>query len=162
MLRWIIFITIYLLVDAYAYQAFRTLSKSRVVFVIYWLISVLILANLIYQLSIGFDRSVGLTQSTNQAIGLFLAIFIPKIAILFFVFGEDIIRTPMAAFRMIFGNKTVDGAYFPSRRKFVSQLALLAAALPISSLLYGMYNGKYNYKVLKYTLESDDLPTAFD
>jgi len=29
-------------------------------------------------------------------------------------------------------------------------------------LLYGMYRGKYNFKVLKYNLEFDDLPNAFD
>src|SRR5690606_18322696 len=31
-----------------------------------------------------------------------------------------------------------------------------------ASLLYGMIQGKYNYKVLKYALEFDDLPDAFD
>ena len=35
------------------------------------------------------------------------------------------------------------------------------AAIPFTSLLYGMYKGKYNFKVLKY-LEFDDLPDAFD
>jgi predicted MPP superfamily phosphohydrolase len=41
-------------------------------------------------------------------------------------------------------------------------MALVVAALPFSTLLYGMYRGKYNYKVLKYSLEFDDLPDAFD
>ena len=36
------------------------------------------------------------------------------------------------------------------------------AAIPFSALLYGMYRGKYNFKVLKYNLEFDDLPNAFD
>jgi predicted MPP superfamily phosphohydrolase len=36
------------------------------------------------------------------------------------------------------------------------------AALPFSALLYGMVKGKYNFKVLKYNLEFDDLPTSFD
>jgi len=30
------------------------------------------------------------------------------------------------------------------------------------SLLYGMYKGKYNFKVLKYILHFEDLPDAFD
>ncbi|MGB5500507.1 MAG: metallophosphoesterase, partial [Maribacter sp.] len=33
---------------------------------------------------------------------------------------------------------------------------------PFGALLYGMYRGKYNFKVLKYILEFDDLPKAFD
>jgi hypothetical protein len=36
------------------------------------------------------------------------------------------------------------------------------AALPFSALLYGMVKGKYNFKVLKYNLEFDDLPKSFD
>ncbi|HNQ26314.1 MAG TPA: metallophosphoesterase, partial [Aquaticitalea sp.] len=47
-------------------------------------------------------------------------------------------------------------------RKFVSTVALGVAAVPFASLLYGMYQGKYNFRVLKHTLQFDDLPDAFD
>jgi predicted MPP superfamily phosphohydrolase len=50
----------------------------------------------------------------------------------------------------------------PERRKFISQIALGLAAIPFTALLIGMVRGKYNYKVLKYTLTFDDLPDAFD
>lgn len=43
----------------------------------------------------------------------------------------------------------------------MSILAMGIAAIPFSALLYGMYKGKYNFKVLKYNLEFDDLPAAF-
>ena len=36
------------------------------------------------------------------------------------------------------------------------------AAIPLASIIYGIYRGKYNYKVLKYTLSFEDLPAAFD
>jgi len=36
------------------------------------------------------------------------------------------------------------------------------AAIPFGALLYGVFKGKYNYKVLQYTLEFEDLPEAFD
>ncbi len=162
MLRWLIFISIYVLVDVYAFQAVKMVSKNKMIHIIYWTISTLILLNLIYQLSIGFNKNVGLTPYTNQAIGFFLAIFIPKAAMLFFVLGEDIFRTPQALFRFFTEGRTTDINYFPSRRKFVSQIALGVAAIPLASLLFGMYKGKHNYKVLKYTLEFDDLPKAFD
>jgi predicted MPP superfamily phosphohydrolase len=54
------------------------------------------------------------------------------------------------------------GPVWASRRKFVSQLALGVAAVPTLGLLYGIFKGKYNYKVLRYTLTFDDLPDAFD
>jgi len=52
--------------------------------------------------------------------------------------------------------------FLPERRKIISQIAVGLAAIPFASLLYGMYRGKYNYKVLNYVLEYDDLPEAFD
>ena len=50
----------------------------------------------------------------------------------------------------------------PSRRRFISALALGIAALPFGALLYGMFRGKYRYKVLEYVLTFEDLPEAFD
>jgi predicted MPP superfamily phosphohydrolase len=41
-------------------------------------------------------------------------------------------------------------------------LALGLAAIPFGAILYGMYKGKYNFKVLEYTLHFEDLPEAFD
>jgi len=52
--------------------------------------------------------------------------------------------------------------YIPSRRRFVALMAIGVAALPFSTLLYGMIKGRYNFRVLKYELEYDDLPEAFD
>jgi len=162
MLRWIIFIAIYLLVDFYAFQAFKTLSKSKWMYAIYWIVSLVVLLYFTYQLAINFETKVGLRLSTNKAIGVFLVLFVPKVMVLFFMFGEDVIRTPQALFKLLVQGDAAGGAYFPSRRKFVSQIALGIAALPFGALLYGIYKGKYNYKVLKYTLEFDDLPDAFD
>jgi len=76
------------------------------------------------------------------------------------MFGEDILRLAVGVFSKI--DKTDQGFYLPSRRKFISTLALGIAAVPFTSLLYGMYRGKYNYQVLKYALEFEDLPDAFD
>ncbi len=162
MRRWIVFISFYILVDFYAFQAVKTLSKNKTIHILYWLISALVLGNLIYQIYINMSRVGGLTPYTNQAIGYFLVFFVPKLFILFFVFGEDIIRTPQAIYSFFTEGKSGKAGHFPSRRKFVSQLAMIVAAIPFSSLLYGMYKGKYNFKVLKYALEFDDLPDAFD
>lgn len=52
--------------------------------------------------------------------------------------------------------------FFPSRRKFISEAAILVAAIPFSGFLYAMLKGKYNYKIHRQTLYFDDLPSAFD
>ena len=65
----------------------------------------------------------------------------------------------VAGFRKVIGDPA---PLLPGRRKFISALALGIASLPFGALLYGMYKGKYNYKVLRYELYFDDLPEAFD
>jgi predicted MPP superfamily phosphohydrolase len=78
------------------------------------------------------------------------------------MFGEDIFRLFEAAVNYFVSKSDESSALFSSRRKFIGQLALGIAAIPFISILYGITKGKYNFKVLKYTLEFDDLPAAFD
>ena len=75
--------------------------------------------------------------------------------------AEDVFRIPQALYSFL---KRVpeQTQFIPSRRKIISQIALGLASIPFVSLLYGMYRGKYNYKVLSYKLEFEDLPDAFD
>ncbi len=158
MIRWIIFIAIFGIIDFYAFQAIKTLFKNRWLHYLYVLISVLILGNFIYQI----NHMNGISISTNIAIGLFLTLYLPKTVLMVIMFGEDIIRLPQAAYSFFTENDRSQKKHFPLRRKFISQLALGIAAIPFTSLLYGMYKGKYNFKVLKYTLHFEDLPDAFD
>ncbi|MFK2819354.1 metallophosphoesterase [Flavobacteriaceae sp. LMIT009] len=161
MIRWLIFILVFAVIDIYAYQAFRATFKNKWVNIAYVVISVIVLGNFIYHL-VTLDRSAGLQTKINLAIGLFLTIYIPKIAIMILMFGEDIIRVPQALYRYFSTGGTAETGYLPSRRTFISQLALGIAAIPFASFLYGMVKGKYNFKVLKYTLHFKDLPDAFD
>jgi uncharacterized protein len=64
------------------------------------------------------------------------------------------------AFNYFYSNKTEN--FIPERRAVVSKIALSIAAIPFSSVIYGMVKGKYNYQVIRHTLYFDDLPTAFD
>lgn len=157
-MRWIIFIGIYLLIDVYAFQAIRTLTRNGWLHGLYVVSSLIVLGFLIYALSSGEARN---NPNMMYIFGVFLAFFVPKLLLIIFMFGEDIVRLFVGLFSKIGGGND-DGFYFPSRRKFVSTLALGIAAIPFVGLLYGMIQGKYNYKVLKYALEFDDLPEAFD
>ena len=160
MLRWIIFIAIFGIIDFYAFQAVKTLIKSSWSHYLYVLISILVLGNFVYQLT--HMDGKGLSIKTNIAIGLFLTLYLPKIVMMLIMFGEDIIRLPQAAYSFFTENDGSQSNHFPLRRKFISQMALGIAAIPFASLLYGMYKGKYNFKVLKYTLHFEDFPDAFD
>ncbi|MFK5879287.1 MAG: metallophosphoesterase [Flavobacteriaceae bacterium] len=157
MLRWIIFITIIFIVDFYAFQSVKTLIKSKIVVWLYWVGSIAIATNFIYQLS-HFDRSTGISHFLMFSFALLVLFIVPKITASFIMLSEDVFRT----FKTITNYFSASTIYVPERRTFVSKLALGLAAIPFASIIYGVIKGKYNYKVIQHTLFFDDLPDAFD
>lgn len=161
--RLIIFSIILILLDFYAFQALRTVSKNQWVFWVYLLLSIGVLGYLVYAF-VTYDKSQGPTSESLRGAGILLLFFVPKLVLLLFMFGEDIFRVVVGGYTYI-TDAFIDGKttpHIPSRRKFVSQLALGVASIPFASLVYGMVKGKYNFKVLTHTLYFDDLPEAFD
>ncbi len=159
MIRWIVFVVFILFVDFYAYQSIKRLTKNLTAKILYWGISFGILINLLYKLFV-FNDSRGLTQPMMLAFGLLILSLIPKIILLLVLFGEDIFRVFKGFFNYF--SKGEPKAFLADRRAFVSKVALAIAAIPFSSIIYGMTRGKYNYQVIKHTLYFDDLPEAFD
>lgn len=158
-MRWIIFIVVFLIINLYAFQVIRTLTRNNWLILVYALLSIIILVHFIYQWNQP-NPSGGFNNGRGYALGFVLAFMAANLIGTLFMFGEDIGRFLIALYNKFF--TTSDSFNFPSRRKFISQLALGLATIPFASLLYGMYQGKYNYKVLKYTLHFEDLPDAFD
>ena len=157
-MRWIIFILIYLVLDLYAYQAFRTLTRHTWIFWVFFVLSLGVLAFLMYQFNA--PESGRLSINRNYAIGLFLVLFVPKLFLFILLLGEDVIRVMAGLVHKLQG--PTEPYSLPSRRKFISQIALGVAAIPFTSLLYGMYRGRYDYQVVKHVLHFPDLPEAFD
>ncbi|WBL22071.1 metallophosphoesterase [Zunongwangia sp. HRR-M8] len=154
-MRWLLFIAFYLLIDIYAYQALRSLNRSWWLTIIYILVSIAVIGNFIYQWQ---SAGGGFFSAIGFAFGIVLAFLLAKIVIVLFLFGQDITRFFIGVFKAFSGS----GYSAPGRRKFVSQLALGLAAIPFVSVLYGMFKGKYDFRVLNYTLHFEDLPDAFD
>ena len=161
MVRLIIFIIFVLALDFYALQSFRSVVRNPWVTYGYIAISIVVFGNLIYQ-GYTLDRSSGINSGFYLAFAVFVLVYVPKLVLLVFMFGEDIFRLFEAAVNYFVSKSNESSALFSSRRKFIGQLALGIAAIPFISILYGITKGKYNFKVLKYTLEFDDLPAAFD
>ena len=159
MVKWLIFVAIYAIVDFYAFQAIKTVTKKSWIYYLHILLSVVVVGNFVYQFTQASDGRV-LSPEKSYAFGFLLTLLALKIVVVPIMFSEDVFRGIVGIYRKVFSIN--DTFYLPSRRKFVSQLALGLAAIPFTSLLYGMYKGKYNFKVLKYTLHFDDLPEAFD
>ena len=159
MIRWIIFILIYSLFSVYGFQAIKTVTKISWLHYLFIAAAVLVAGNFIYQFSIGSEGRV-LNPAKSYAFGFLLAFLSLNLVIVPILIGEDIIRVFLGVYDKLFATK--ETFYLPSRRKFISTVALGLAAIPFASLLYGMYRGKYRFRVLDYVLHFEDLPDAFD
>ncbi len=91
---------------------------------------------------------------------VFVMMLLAKIVVLLFLFPEDIVRF----FRFIaskFSTGPSNGAGI-SRNEFLSKAALLAAAIPAGTLIYGVIVNAYNYKFRKVSVNFPNLPEAFN
>jgi len=159
-LRLFVVFLVFFVVELYAYQALKTLVKSKPFLIAYLIISVLFVVFIIYSFT-QFDRSVGQTGQSMRVMGLLLLIYIPKLVLTLVLFSEDIFRFGAGALKY-FANYDNHVDFLASRRKFVSQIGLGLAAIPFFSLIYGETIGKYNYKVIKQRVFFPDLPDEFD
>jgi predicted MPP superfamily phosphohydrolase len=157
-MRWIVPIAILLFIEIYALQAFRELFPKKAATLIY-IISTCLVYGLLTGSFLMEIKGGTFAQPRGFFMGLALSLIVAKIIIIPFVFFEDIFRVFEFIFQKLF---STEQQHFPSRRKFVSTIALGIAAIPFGGILYGMFKGKYNFKVLNYQLVFQDLPKAFE
>jgi len=162
MTRFIIVLSIvYIVLAIYGFQAFKTLFKNPWVHIGYGVAFFSVWAFLLFKMYTA-DAGSSVREQMALAGGVFFSFFLLALFLGFFLLLEDVVRLSVFGFTKIAKASVENTQFFPSRRKFVSLIGLGIAALPFGALLYGMYKGKYNYQVLKYELEFDDLPEAFD
>lgn len=160
--RFLIILSIIYIVSAiYGFQGFKTLFKNVWLHWAYGLLFLGALANFIIRV-LNYTPGDGIRGQIANAGGIFFSFLLLGLVFGIFLLLEDVVRLFVFGYNRIAGLSETQTQFFPARRKFISGIALGIAALPFGALLYGMYKGKYNYKVLKYQLEFDDLPDAFD
>ena len=152
--------------DWYVFSGLKTLTnewKSQLAraLVTYGFPLLSVTVTVVFLISFGTMRGTrGMSHFNEWMLSLFLAFFVTKLVFSivlglgdlggFFVGLYSLVAEP--------GAKT----HFPSRRKFISELAVLLAAFPFFGFLYAIVRGKYDYKVHRQTIYFDELPEAFD
>ena len=153
-----------LVIEFFAFQGVKQLTSNKKVLVGYLLVSVFILGYIIWGYST-FDRMNPRNNQSMISSSLILLVYLPKLIMAVFTLFEDIIRYIIAGIRWVkyrLGSPVDKGEFIPSRRRFISQIALGIAALPFVSVLHGIVIGRFKYTVYKTILEFEDLPQAFD
>ena len=162
-MRWFFLLIVFLAIEIYAFQAFKTVSKNSWLTKTYILLNTLIFLNFFLRVIYVFQNELSYSDQFYGNLSIPFALFFTlvcfKLIIILFLFFEDISRAVLSIINFFFNFS--DAKIF-ERRSFLSKIALLVASIPIPFVLYGIYKGRYNYKVYKYDLIFDDLPEDFD
>lgn len=108
-----------------------------------------------------FSTAKGMTPFHEWMLSLFITFFITKLFFILVLFLGDLGRLFYGLGKRLVKPKK-DEPFFPARRRFISEVATLVAAVPFTGFMYAMLKGKYDYKVHRTTLYFEDLPAAFD
>jgi|TARA_B110000967_G_scaffold181116_2_gene198002 predicted MPP superfamily phosphohydrolase len=164
-LRWTFLVIVFLLIEIYAFQAFKSVFKKNWILKFYFIINVLIIFNLLYRFIKIYNNSLNFSDVFYNYLSIPFAFFITllgfKLIVISFLFIEDITRITHFIFNFIFPSNE-SNKFLTQRRSFISKIALIIAALPIPFVIHGIYRGRHNYRVLNYELEFNDLPEEFD
>jgi predicted MPP superfamily phosphohydrolase len=157
-----------ILVDRYVLSGIRGISKkwkftNKIGFTIaYWLFSGILIVGLF--ISIYFKLTIGAKAALLM---VFFLVWIAKALFLPFVIADDVRRYFL---RKKAKNDIVTAASPVSkpsgdsipRSEFLMKAGVLASALPLASLTYGVVSGAYDYTVERHTLYLPNLPKKFD
>ncbi len=107
----------------------------------------------VYQIT-SFDRSAGTSHGFYWGVGFMVLHIVPKLIVIAFLLVSHLL--------LLVFNGNASAEEIVSRRKFIGQLGLGIAGLPLLGIIHGLWKGKYNFKVIKKQLFFADLPKAFD
>jgi uncharacterized protein len=153
--------------DIYCYKAMIAVFKKwkpttkRVFAIAYWSYSLL----LIFGVFCGIYLNLFLTLRAIILVAFFLTVAC-KLAMLPFLILDDLRRLFIKIFRRnkksevsTAQNTTAEPI---SRSEFLVKAGLVAAAVPLTSLSWGIISGAYDYQVRRVNLILPNLPKAFD
>lgn len=157
------------LFDWYVFRGLRTLTNnwpSAVArgMVCWGFLLVSVGVTVVFLVGFGaFTGPKGMLPFHEWMLSLFLTFFVTKLVFALVLFLGDIGRGITGIINAINKHKdALSNGYIPSRRLFISELAVLLAAFPFFGFFYAMFRGKYDYRVHRQTIYFDDLPEAFD
>jgi predicted MPP superfamily phosphohydrolase len=158
-----------LLMDWYVIHGLRTLtadwqSRPWRLIVLWGYAAISIGVTVVFMAGLGsYSTSKGMTPFHEWMLSLLLTFFVTKLFFIIIISLGDLGRFLYGiGDNIIHDDKPEGQPFFPERRKFIVQTALLIAAVPFTGFLYAMIRGKYDYKVHRTTIYYDDLPEAFD
>lgn len=163
-------ILVFLLIDIYVFQSVKVVGArwskeiKQGIVVIYWLITCLSIVGLL-AFHFGSPEKVSKFWKSFIMTALFVNYF-SKLFAVSVLFVDDIIRgvkwvisklRPLTSQAL---QPAVEGGI--TRGEFLSKTAIVAAAVPVLTMGYGIVSGAYDYRIRRSVVRLPNLPAAFD
>jgi predicted MPP superfamily phosphohydrolase len=164
---WLLLIPVLIIfsLDYYVFQGIQTITQTlkwRALWnILYWVVAILPVVLIVSGFG-SISKPGGLSSFQQLVFNLFITLFVTKIFVLIFLLGEDVFRIFTGIFKKVSGTNLEGAPIMPERREMVSKVALMFAAIPFASFIYGITKGKYSYKIHRKELFFKDLPEAFN
>lgn len=163
----IFFTLLFLVIDYYVFQAVKTVSDDwtpiwkNIARTTFWIPTI---ASFVALLWWTFGDPYGVSATTrNWIITGLIATYFSKIFAVVFLFIDDLYRGFKWAASFFYkgpaGDLPGEGI---TRSEFLSKTALVAAAIPFGTMVYGIVSGAHDYRVRRKTIYLPNLPKAFD
>lgn len=176
LLRLLVTISLLLLIDLYAFQAFRTIARtmgstgSLLVKGGFLLTTGLMYAAVLYILVASLVTGTPNYKAFQNVFAVLVLLYVPKLVVVLFLFGEDLYRGAVAAYQFLMpgsgatgaGEAVADESSSLSRREFVSYAGLAVASVPFLGILHGITYGRYKYTTHVHEIRLANLPAEFD
>ncbi len=150
----------------YVFQAIKTIFTlfegerlKQILSVSYWVIFQGISFWVLFMLG-RFVLYGGGLSSIQSVFDVFLTVLVTQVVCVLVLLGEDIFRNAQAGVHFLIDYSK--GFTYQKRMVWVSLLAIILAAVPFFSFVFGMTYGKYNFKVHREVVYFDALPDAFN
>ena len=161
-----VIVAVCIILDVYTWYGLRKTVGKKWWNFFKWFIplsTVVFFVGFIYGMYRGGQGIHNASYALNIVNGFTFGVFLAKLLIATPFIIEDLVRVPLFFYRYFTKSKNEEKKpLMPGRRKFVRNISLALAAIPLSGTIYAITRGKYNYQVVRQTLFFDDLPEAFD
>lgn len=166
-MRIVILLAIFLLIDAYFYQGVLYASKAWTpvwkngIRIAFWIPTVLALGSIGWWM-FGNPYAIS-TSARNFVLTGIVATYLSKVLGIAILFGEDLYRGVrwIGSFVGLGPQESLPGAVIP-RSEFLSKVAVATAALPVGAFVYGIVSGAHDYRIRRVKVALKNLPKSFD
>lgn len=159
-MRWLVVFTVLLVVEYYAWQAFRHasfLQQNPAKTIALTVLGLLLVMTYGYLFGIMFGWTSGWPKSLDTLVrALVFIILFSKLIIGGFMVLDDVRRVVVWLTRAFGLSET----FQPGRSAFLANAAVIIGGLPFISLLYGVLRNGYRYRVHRHVVNKEGLPSA--